>query len=296
MFEKRTSLAPVIRFLHGCIAYEATMAGFAAVVVFSAGSRTAVFPFLFACGGVLCLCLMLFTMQAAARGDVQRYPYGTGRLENVSAILLALLIAVGTLIPFVQVLQGLWTGKMHSVQMGSTFLLLLVVSVGNTLYAQWARRLRRSGDNPILSSLHHLYHAGAVRYSASCAAIGLCWLFKSDSPAFMSRLDSLMTLVLSFYSLSHFLPQIWINFRALADFPLDEPAQLKVMTILARHFEAYDMLGRIFSTYRGSTPVFEVELRFRPDMSLEAFIRLEETMRKDFQEAFTGCLFRIIPY
>ncbi len=67
MFEKRASLAPVIRFLHGCIAYEATVAVFAAVVVFSAGSRTAVFPFLFACGGVLCLSRMRYTMQAAAR-------------------------------------------------------------------------------------------------------------------------------------------------------------------------------------------------------------------------------------
>ena len=61
-----------------------------------------------------------------------------------------------------------------------------------------------------------------------------CWLLKGDSPVFISRLDSLATLVLSFYSLYHFLPQIWINFRALADFPLDENAQLKIMAILAR--------------------------------------------------------------
>lgn len=86
-----------------------------------------------------------------------------------------------------------------------------------------------------------------------------------------------------------------INFRALADFPLNESAQLKIMAILGRHFDAYDMPGRIYSTYRGSTPVFEVELSFHPSLPLENVIQLEAAMRQDFQQAFPGCIFRVIP-
>jgi divalent metal cation (Fe/Co/Zn/Cd) transporter len=269
--------------------------GLAAVAIYSSGSHTAVFPLLFATGGLLCLFLMLFTMKAAALGDAHRYPYGTGRLENVSAILLSVVISVGTMLPFVQALVALLSGHSHDVSMGWTFVLLLVATLGNASHSFHARALRKAGDNPILTSLYHGYHAGVVRDGCSCAVIGLCWLFNKGDLSFMARLDQLATIILSIYSLYCFLPQIWINFRALADFPLTEEAQLKVMGLLARHFDAYELPGRIYTTNRGNVPVFEVELAFNSDMSVGDLIALEQTMRADFQQGFPGCVFRIIP-
>ena len=164
MPEDRTALSPVIRYLRRCIGYESMMTVLAATVVFSAGSRTAIFPLLFAAGSVLCICLMLYTMKAAARGDVQRYPYGTGRLENVCAILLSIFISTGSMILLAQVVQRFWLEHTQTVQMGWTFLLLLVSTAGNGTYSLWAWHLRRTSDNPILSSLHHMYYAGMVSH------------------------------------------------------------------------------------------------------------------------------------
>jgi divalent metal cation (Fe/Co/Zn/Cd) transporter len=285
----------IITYLWRCVAYEGVSAIFAALVVFRSGARTAIFPLLVASGGLLCLCLMLYTMKAASRGDTQRYPYGTGRLENVSAILLSLLVVLGTLLPLIKVTKALWTGETHDVQMGWAFLLLLAVSGGNFLYANMARTLRKKADNPILSSLHHIYFAGAVRYGLSCLVIGSCWLWQRDSPAFMSWLDSMAALVLSCYALYHFLPQVWTNFQALADFPLAEPDQLKIMAILARHFDAYEMPGIIRTTRRGATPVFDLELAFSATLTVGELIAREQAMRADFEAAFPGCVFRIIP-
>ena len=295
MPEDHASLSTLIRYLRCCIAYGIMMVVLASAVVYSSQSRTAAFPLLMAVGGLICLSLMLYTMKAATRGDVQRYPYGTGRLENVCAILLSLLISSGSLMLLAQVLQGFWLGQTRTVQMGWTFLLLLVSATGNGFNAFRARHLRRTTDNPILTALHHMYHAGMVRDCCSSILIGLLWLLKSDNPVFMSRLDSFATIAFALYSLSRFLPQIWANFRALADFPLNEGVQLKIMAILGRHFEAYEMLGRIYSTRRGGTPVFEVELEFQPSLPLAKIIELERAMRQDFQQEFPGCIFRIIP-
>jgi divalent metal cation (Fe/Co/Zn/Cd) transporter len=289
------SLRPVIGYLKRCIGYEVFIVVLSTGVVYSSGSRTAIFPFLFAVGGGLCLWLMLYTMKAAARGDVDRYPYGTGRLENVCAILLAMMFAVGTMVPLVKVMSGLIKGEVDPIRMGGTFALLFITSVGNVWQVSGANRLRKINSNPILESLSHLYHAGAVRDCGLTVVIGLCWLIKGESLVFMSRVDSFATIILAIYSLYHFLPQIWVNFRALADFPLSEEAQLKVMGILARHFDAYEMPGKIYTTNRGSTHVFEVELAFKPEMNVGELVALEQQMREDFQAEFPDCVFRIIP-
>lgn len=294
--EQGTSpLRPVIRYLRGCIGYESFIVLLSIYVMYYSGSHTAVFPFLFAVGGVLCLWLMLYTMKAAASGDPYRYPYGTGRLENVSAIMLSLMVSLGTMLPLVQVLQTLWAGEIREVSMGWTFVLLFFSAAGNNAHAFKARQLRKTNDNPILTSLHHMYHAGGVRDGFSCAIIGLCWMLESGNHVFMSRVDLIATLIFSGYSFYHYVPQIWVNFRALADFPLTEDAQLKVMSLLAQHFDAYEMPGRIYTTNRGNTPVFEVELAFKPELSIADLLSLEEGMRADFQSVFPGCVFRIIP-
>lgn len=289
------ALQAVIRYLRCTIGYEAVMAVLATAVVYHARSQAAVFPLLFAIGGVLCLCLMLYTVKAAVKGNTNHYPYGTGRLENLSAILLAMMITAGTLVPFAQAVQSLLSDELRVVNMGWTSLLLLVSAVGNGVMSRVAQRLQRLRGSPILASLHHVYHAGMVRDACSCAIIGLCWVLEGGNPSFMSRLDSVATVGLSCYSLYHFLPQIWCNFRSLADFPTSEQNQLKIMGILARYYDRYEMLGLIYTTNRGRTEVFEVELAFDPGMSVEALLALEEAMRDDFRSLFPDCVFRIIP-
>jgi len=271
------------------------MAGVAAAVVCHARSYTAVFPLIFAIGGVLCFCLMLHTIKASAKGDPYHYPYGTGRLENLSSILFSTMLAAGAMVPFVQAVQNLLSGESHTVKMGWTSLLLLFSCLGNLIQSRRALRLCKSNGGPILSSNYHGYHAGFVRDSCSTVLIGLCWMFKGGSPEFMSRLDSISTIALTFYSLYHFLPQIWGNFRSLADFPTSEENQLKIMAILAKHFSQYEQLGMIYTTHKGNTEVLEVELAFKPDMSVGELDKLEKEIRRDFQEQFPNCLFRIIP-
>ena len=91
------------------------------------------------------------------------------------------------------------------------------------------------------------------------------------------------------------LPQIWINFRSLADFPTSEENQLKIMGILAKHYDRYEQLGMIYTTNKGNTEVLEVELSFKPGMSVCELIELENAIRQDFQKLFPDCMFRIIP-
>ncbi len=288
-------LNPVIRYMRYSICYEAFMLVVAAAVVYHSRSYTAVFPLLFATGGVFCLCLMLYTVKAASKGDIYHYPYGTGRLENLSSILLSMMLTVGSMIPFLQALQNLVLNEPRAVMMGWTSLLLLFSCFGNMLLSRWSLRLYKSNGGPILDSNYHGYHAGFVRDGCSFALIGLCWYLKGGDPKLMSRLDSISTIVLTFYSLYHFLPQIWVNFRSLADFPASEENQLKIMAILAKYFDRYENLGMIYTTNKGKTAVLEVELAFKPDMSVGELLDLENAIRQDFSKQFPDCVVRLIP-
>ncbi len=277
------------------IGYEAFMALTASAVVYHASSHTAVFPLLFAVGGVLCLYLMLYTVRASASGNTFHYPYGTGRLENLSSILLSTMISLGAMIPFVQALQSILADKLHTAGMGWTSLLLLVSCFGNLMQWRRALRLHKSNGSPILSSIYHSCHTGFVRDGCSFAIIGICWSLKGGNQEFMSHLDSISTIALTIYSLYHLLPQIWINFRSLADFPTSEENQLKITGILTRHYNRYETLGLIYTTKKGGTEVFEVELAFKPETRIGELIELENEIRQDFRKLFPDCLFRIIP-
>jgi divalent metal cation (Fe/Co/Zn/Cd) transporter len=289
------NLKAVISYLRHIIGYEASMAVIAAVVVYHSSSHTAVFPLLFAIGGVLCLLLMLYTVKAAAKGDTYHYPYGTGRLENLSSILLSTMITVGALIPFTQAMESLFSDKPHAANMGWTSLLLMVSCFGNLIQGRRALHLYKANGSPMLSSIYKGYHTGFVRDGCSFLLIGICWLLKGGSQTFMSRLDSFSTIVLTFYTLYHLLPQIWVNFRSLADFPTSEENQLKIMGILAKYYDRYEMLGLIYTTNKGVTEILEVELAFNPDMNVAELLELESEIRQDFTKHFPNCIFRIIP-
>ncbi|HCE44977.1 MAG TPA: hypothetical protein DET40_15665 [Lentisphaeria bacterium] len=289
------NLNPVIRYLRQVIVYEAFMVVFASLMVYYARSSTAVFPLLFAIGGVMCICLMLYTVKEAVKGDIYHYPYGTGRLENLSSILDSTVLTVGAMIPFVQAIQNLVASEPHVVNMGWTSLLLLISCIGNLYQCRRGLRLYKLNGGPILSANYHGYHAGFVRDGCSFALIGICWYLEKGNPVFMSRLDSISTILLTFYSLYHFLPQIWINFRSLADFPTSEENQIKIMGILAKHFDRYEQLGMIYTTNKGKTEVLEVELAFKPGMSIDELVELENAIRQDFKAQFPDCVFRIIP-
>ncbi len=289
------NLNPVICYLRQAIAYEASMVVVSAAIVYHSSSHTAMFPLLFAIGGVLCLCLMLHTVRAAAKGDTYHYPYGTGRLENLSSILDSTILSVGAIIPFVQAIEVLVSGEPDEANMGWTSLLLLVSCIGNLYQSRRGLRLYKLNGGPILAVNYHAYHAGFVRDGCSFTLIGICWLLWKGEPDHMSWLDSISTIFLTLYSFYHFLPQIWINFRSLADFPVSEHNQLKIMGILAKYFDRYEQLGMIYTTNKGKNEVLEVELAFKPGMSVGELIELENAIHQDFRTQFPDCVFRIIP-
>ncbi len=290
------SVKTIIRYIRGIIYYEIFIALASSLVVFRSNSKTAMFPLLFAFAAISCLSLMLHTMKAAAKGDTQRYPYGTGRMENLSAIILALMLAAGAMVPLTQGIRSFYAVSPPPVAMGWALALLLVSALGNGMQAYGAKRLGgREGNAPVIASLYHCYHAGCIRNAFSCAIIGLLMSMKGGNPIFMSRLDSAASVIMGIYVLYRFTPQILRNFRSLADFPISEKQQLQIMAVLAKYFDAYKMPGHIFTTNKGRTTVLEIELAFPADLPLQKLIEIEARMRSDFELLFTDCIFRIIP-
>jgi divalent metal cation (Fe/Co/Zn/Cd) transporter len=288
------SLLRVIRFLRQSVWYEAVMTVIAGWVVYHGHTFTAVFPFLFALGSVFCVGLMLYTAQAAARSDLERFPYGTGRLQNISALLLAAMISVGAMIPFVQSVSSLINDEIRVVNMEEAALLLALSTAGNWYQSHRALTLFNLSPNPILESISQGYRTGFIRDFWSFVLIVVGLVLSEGRMQVLAYLDDMMAIVLTLYALYRLLPQVWGNFKPLADFPMPENEQVKVIGILTRHFDSYDTVGQLFSTYRGDTRILEVELTFRPDIRLSEVIDLETAMLKEFQAIYPGGVFKII--
>lgn len=284
-----------LRFLRQALIYEFVLALVSIVAVYLSRSQTAVFPLIFSVGGVLCIWLMHYTVKAAVKGDHHRYPYGTGRLENISALILSTMISLGTLLPMLYAGMALLTGQSRTVAMVWTAIILLISASGNFWQRTRAARCRKANESPIISSLYAGYHTGFVRDACSFLVIALGLILLRGDPHVLAWLDSVVSILLGIYVLICFLPQIWRDFKSLADFPLPESDQIRIMSILAKHFDSYELPGKIFTTCRGNRRVFEVELLFSPEKKLSEIVEVESRIREDFLKEFPECTFRLLP-
>lgn len=284
------------RFLQIAISYEFLIGIFSCIIFIKSKSLIVIFPVLFATGAVFCFVFMYTTIKAAARGNIAKFPYGTGRLENASAFSLAALFSAGTAITLLFVAIAIFSPEKISPKMGLTTLIMFISAFGNSLQAVYSGKVQDKEDNPIIISLYNAYKTGAVRDVVSFMLLLAFWFFGHDKGYLMFWVDKIAALLLCFYAFYHFLPQVWTNFRDLVDFPLPEEKQILMMSVLTKYFEEYEMIGNIYTTKKGSKEIVEVELEFKHELTVRQLLDLEAQMQHDFQQIFLHGTFRIIPF
>jgi divalent metal cation (Fe/Co/Zn/Cd) transporter len=87
---------------------------------------------------------------------------------------------------------------------------------------------------------------------------------------------------------------ICANFRSLIDLPLPEPDQIKILQVLARHYDAYTHLGQIFTRLSGGQRRIEIELSLSPDTTACQIEGLREQLRNELGKCFGRVEFQLL--
>jgi cation diffusion facilitator family transporter len=238
----------------------------------------------------------IYAIRQTIKGNIFRFPYGAGKLENFSAFLdgvllvpIGLYMANDALGRFVAPLPvGYALGIVPVVVSGVRLMVLYVA----------CRRLIRNtaAPSPILTSYTIGYRVGLLSNLGVLVAFTAGWaLVHFGLTGIGNRVDPAIGLSLALYMMWAGAGLVWRNFRALMDMPLTESEQLLVMKVLVTHYDDYEAIGTIFTRTSGKARFVELELLFPAGRTLGEVKTLAMAMERDLAKEIPGLNFRIIP-
>lgn len=239
----------------------------------------------------------LYTIQSALRGNMDQFPYGTGRLENACAFAYSLMLCCCASFALLKTGQRTWAGGGVQPQLELSSLPLLLSFVSNSIFLVIMTRGRRKTpvQTPISDSYYLMYSTASVRDGVTLVALLLGCLLLARFGLRATLVDGVISGVVSVFIIGHAIPVLVTNFRALVDFPLREEERLEIIRVLTRYFDEYESLGRIYNTRRGATVVVEIELGFPDSLRMGQLDELRRKMRADLAKVLPRFEFHLLP-
>lgn len=237
-----------------------------------------------------------FVLGRVTRGNVFKYPYGTGKLEDFAGF------AYGWSILFVCgiiIYEGIYRffGPPMQISLGLALLAVIFSLARITFIVVWLRRIlrRNTGQSPLL----HIYYincSGIMWYTAGIlAAMMIGWFLTGRwGNAIAVAIDLLIAVAYVLYLLVTGVQVVRANFRALLDLPLPEPDQLAILDVLTRHYDHYANVINVLTRQSGGRKRIEIELSFDPETDAGQMEIMRSRLREDLARHFGEIDFTLI--
>lgn len=120
-------------------------------------------------------------------------------------------------------------------------------------------------------------------------------LSKTGHVQLATAVDPILSIFIALYLLYNGIRLTSSNFRSLADYPLPEEDQLRLLATLTRQYDKYEDIGNIYTRQSGDTKFISVELFLLKGTTMTEISELQNAMQKDLEETFTNIDFSIVP-
>jgi len=235
------------------------------------------------------------SMKIILRSDTMRFPYGTGKLENFSSLLYGALIVPSSIFLILFSVKRIIIPA-YVIDFSIALIPVALSLIRNVYLAYLSNRVSRKTNSKLVQSyslnyrISSLYDTG-VLISMSISAI----LVRDGNHIFPSYFDAFISLAVSVYALIMGIRLTIDNFKMLIDLPLCEEDQLRILNVLASHFNRFESVGNIFTRQSGSDRFIEVELFLKGDVSVIDIEELRTQMQQMLVNIFGPVKFNIIP-
>jgi cation diffusion facilitator family transporter len=245
----------------------------------------------------LSLIVQLFaykSIRTIIKSDLFKFPYGTGKLENFSAIVYgALAIPVALFIIYSSITRFILP---PAIAIGIAQIPLIPNLVRSLYLFEKARRLNRVSDSPMVKSYYVNFKVTAIVNTSILASLSVVFVLASLGQSWIALIvDPAVSVILGIYMLLCGASLTIGNFKVLIDFPLPEADQLKIMAVLTREYSSYENIGNIYTRFSGKTRFVEVELYFKKERSLAEIAALKQEIENQLREHFNDLRFVLIP-
>ncbi len=245
----------------------------------------------------LSLIVQLFafkSIRTIVKSNIIKFPYGTGKLENFSAIVYgALAIPASLFIIYSSIMRFILP---PAISLGIAQIPLIPNLVRSILLFWKSKKLMQTNESPMVHSYYINFKVAAVIDTGVLTSLSVVLLLANFGYAQIAyMIDPTVSSFLGAYMLFSGATLTITNFKVLIDFPLPEEDQLKIMSILAQEYNDYENIGNIYTRFSGKTRFIELELYLKKDLSMEEMTILKKRIEKRLQQHFRDLRFVLIP-
>lgn len=235
------------------------------------------------------------SIRTIVKSNTMQFPYGTGKLENFSAIVYGCLAIPASLFIIYSSVMRFITPP-ASILFGIAQIPLIPSLVRSILMFRKSRQLMKASESPMVHSYYVNFKISTLLDTGVMISMGVALaLVTSGHEHIAYLLDPAISSLLAAYMLFCGVSLTIGNFRVLIDLPLPEDDQLRIMRILAQEYSSYENIGNIYTRFSGRTRFIELELYLKEDLSLEQIMNLRQRIETRLRKHFRDVRFALIP-
>ncbi len=235
------------------------------------------------------------SMKRIMKSDTVRFPYGTGKLENFSSLLYGALVVPSSIVLIILSVNRL-IHPAHAINF-SVAQIPVVISLARNAYLTYlSHKIRKRTASKLIQSYYINYRISAFYDSGVLLSLTVAGILMSSGNNMLpSYLDASVSLLVSVYALIMGIRLTTDNFKILIDLPLCEEDQLRILSVLAAHYNRFESVGNIYTRQSGTDRFIEIELYLGGRVSMVEIDLLRADMRQMLETRLGPVKFNIIP-
>jgi ferrous-iron efflux pump FieF len=235
------------------------------------------------------------SIRTIVKSNIMQFPYGTGKLENFSAIVYGCLAIPASLFIIYSSAMRFITPP-AAIAFGIAQIPLVPSLVRSMLMFRKSRQLMKVSESPMVHSYYVNFKVSSLLDASVVISMGAAFALAASGHAHIAYLiDPTISSLLAAYMLFCGVSLTIANFRVLIDLPLPEDDQLRIMGILAQEYTSYENVGNIYTRFSGGTRFIELELYLKGELSLEEIMNLRQRIENRLRQHFRDVRFALIP-
>ena len=220
------------------------------------------------------------------------YNYGVGKIEAIASLLCDGMGCFGLLITL-----GFSVQAIIFPEQPSDFVIavvgLKVINVSfDTAFFVKQRKITKIHSSAISNANYAEALSALLFDSVALVSLFVMWLLRNNPIG--GYISPVVSIFVAIYLMSGYVKRIRQALTELTDKTLPEEEQMKILSILTRHYDSYSQVHSVNSHKSGDCIRIDMHLSFERNTSFEEILTLKKQMQDELDSQFGNCIVNII--
>ena len=220
------------------------------------------------------------------------YNYGVGKIEAIASLLCDGMGCFGLLITL-----GFSVQAIIRPEQPSDFVIavvgLKVINVSfDTAFFVKQRKITKIHSSAISNANYAEALSALLFDSVALVSLFVMWLLRNNPIG--GYISPVVSIFVAIYLMSGYVKRIRQALTELTDKTLPEEEQMKILSILTRHYDSYSQVHSVNSHKSGDCIRIDMHLSFERNTSFEEILTLKKQMQDELDSQFGNCIVNII--